>query len=67
MKGSFGAGKVPVKELGARVSDKSRFVISSSKDIFLQSGQVVTKREAASEGGDQVGVVTAEFNVWFSS
>ena len=34
-KGSFGAGKVPVKELGAGVSDKSGLVISSGKDIFL--------------------------------
>ena len=50
--GSFGAGKVPVKELGTGVSDKSGFVISSGKDIFLESCKVVPKWEAASEGSD---------------
>ena len=55
-KGSFGAGKIPVKELGAGVSDESRLVIPSSKDILLKSGEVVPKWEAVSKGGDQVGL-----------
>jgi hypothetical protein len=66
-KGCFGAGEIPVKELGAGVGDKSGFVISTSKDVFLKSGEVMPKWEATSKGGDQVGVVTAKFNVWFGS
>ena len=66
-KGGFATSKVPIKELGAGVSDESCLVISSGEDIFLESGKVVSKWEATSEGGDQIGIVTAEFNVWFGS
>ena len=51
-KGRFATGKVPIKELGAGVSDESCFVISSGEDIFLKGGKVVPEWEAASEGSD---------------
>ena len=36
-KGCFSVGKVPIKELGAGMGDKPRFVISPGKDVFLKS------------------------------
>ena len=51
-KSGFAAGKIPIKELGARMSDESCFVISSGEDIFLKGGKVVPEWEAASEGSD---------------
>ena len=50
--GGFATGKIPIKELGAGVSDELCLVISSSEDIFLESGKVVPEWEAMSEGGD---------------
>jgi hypothetical protein len=67
VKGSFGTGEILVKELGAGVGDESCFVVSTSKDILLKSGEVVPKWEAAAKGGDQVRIVTAKFDIWFSS
>jgi hypothetical protein len=52
MKGGFATGKIPIKELGAGVSDESCLVISFGEDIFLESGKIVSEWEAASEGGD---------------
>jgi hypothetical protein len=66
-KGCFGAGKIPIKELGAGVSDESCLIVPTSKDILLKSGEVVSKWEAASKRGDQIGIVTAKFNMWFGS